>query len=71
MRCVFGSMEDGVWCMQRLKGVGESTEPRGNPFVKCLVDEGLPLYFVHACLPERKLASHFLKFGCRLVFRIL
>ena len=26
--------------------------------------EGLPLYFVYACLPERKLASHFLKLGC-------
>ena len=36
-------------------------EPCRTPFVKCLVVEGLSLYSVYACLPERKLTSYFLK----------
>ena len=33
--------------------------------------DDLPLCIVYPCLPERKLASHFLKFGCMLVLSIL
>ena len=42
----------------------ESTEPCGTQFMKCLVVEVLPLYFVCACLLERKSASHFMKLKC-------
>lgn len=70
IRCVFGSVGRGMSCMKRLKSVGESTEPCGTPFVKRFVGDGLPLYSVYASLPERKLASHFLKFGCMFVLRI-
>ena len=70
MRYVFVSEGIGMSCMKRLKSVGESTEPCGTPFVKCLVVEGFPLNSVNACLPERKFASHFLKLGCMLVLRI-
>jgi len=52
MRCVFGSDGCGISCMKRLKRVGESTEPCGTPFVKCLAEEGLPLYSVQAELPD-------------------
>ena len=31
--------------------------------------EGLSLYAVYACLPERKLASHFFKLACMSVLR--
>ena len=33
--------------------------------------EDLPLYTVNPCLPERKLASHFLKLGWMCVLSIL
>ena len=60
MTCVLGCVGTGMSCVNRLKSVGERTEPCGTPFLKCCVRDDLPRYKVYACLPERKLASHFL-----------
>ena len=57
---MLGCVGVGMSCVNRLNSVGERTEPWGTPFLKCRVVDGLPLYVVYACLPERKLASHFL-----------
>ena len=62
-RCVFGSEGRGRSCINRLKSVW-------TLFVKYLVGDGLPFYSVYASLPERKLASHFLKVGCMFMLRI-
>ena len=56
--------------MYRLKRVGESTDPRGTPFLYCLVEDGLPLCSVYTCLHVRKLASHFLWYLSMLVLYI-
>lgn len=58
-------------CINRLKSVGERTEPCGTPLGKLRVCEGLPLYVVCACRPERKLASHFLTLFWMCVLSIL
>ena len=46
----------------------------GTPFLKCFVVEDLPLRSVYACVPDRKLACHFLESGClsnlRIFFRM-
>ena len=57
---MFGCVGVGMSWVKRLNSVGERTEPWGTPFLKCRVVDGLPLYVVYACLPVRKLASHFL-----------
>ena len=46
--------------MNRLKSVGESTEPCGTPFVKCLVGDGLPLYSVDAKSAGEQIGVHVL-----------
>ena len=58
-------------CMKRLKSVGERTEPCGTPLVYCFMLDDLPLCSTYPCLPERKLESHFLRFGWIFVSRIL
>ena len=58
--CVLGWVGVGISWVKRLKSVGERTEPCGTPFLKCCVCDDLPAYIVYACLPVRKLASHFL-----------
>ena len=70
MRWTFGSVGNRMSCMSRLKSVSEEMEPLGTHFVECIDVVGLPLYSVYACLPERKLASNFLKLGCMLELNI-
>ena len=68
---MFGFVGGGMLCMKRLKCVGERTEPWGTPFVLCCILEDSPLYTVYPCLPERKLASPFLKLRWMCVLSIL
>ena len=53
-----------------VENVVERTEPCRILFVICLDVEQLPLQSVYACLPERKLASHFFKLGYMSVLKI-
>ena len=47
--------------------MGESTEPCGTPFVKCLVGDSLPLYSVYASLPERQIGKPFLEIRVHVI----
>ena len=40
--CVLGCAGVGMSCVNRLKSVGERTEPCGTPFLNCRVVDGLP-----------------------------